>query len=131
MAEEIGKRILVIEDEPLLGNLLKRRLEKEGFGVVLARDGDEAISVLRGSSFALAMLDVILPKRSGFEILELVNKDPELSAKNIPFIVISNLGQENDVERAASLGAVGYFVKAQLSFEELVTQVKDFLQQKN
>ncbi len=71
------------------------------------------------------MLDLILPKMSGFEILETIHSDPKL--QNIPVIVISNLGQESDISRGQSLGAVEYFIKARVSMEDLIEQVKKFL----
>ncbi|MBM4388597.1 MAG: response regulator [Deltaproteobacteria bacterium] len=123
MAE--AKKILLVEDEPLLGNLLKQRLEKEGFEVTLAHDGEEALTRLRESAPDLVLLDIILPKISGFELLETLQADPQL--ERAPVIVISNLGQESDVSRGQSLGAVEYFVKAKVSIEELVEHVKTFL----
>ncbi len=119
------KRILLVEDEPLLGNLLKQRLEKEGFEIVLARDGEEALAKLRESKPDLILLDIILPKISGFELLETLQADPQF--ERAPVIVISNLGQESDVARGQSLGAIQYFVKAKVSIEELVEHVKTFL----
>jgi len=120
-----AKKILLVEDEPLLGNLLKQRLEKEGFEVTLAHDGEEALTRLRESAPDLVLLDIILPKISGFELLETLQADPQL--ERAPVIVISNLGQESDVSRGQSLGAVEYFVKAKVSIEELVEHVKTFL----
>ncbi len=119
------KRILLVEDEPLLGNLLKQRLEKEGFEIVLARDGEEALAKLRESKPDLILLDIILPKISGFELLETLQADPQF--ERAPVIVISNLGQESDVARGQALGAIQYFVKAKVSIEELVEHVKTFL----
>ena len=130
MTEGVKGSVLVVEDEPLLGNLLKRRLAKEGFEVLYAKDGEEALEVLKQSEPDLMLLDIILPKISGFELLEIISVDPQLSGKKIPVVVISNLGQEGDIEKARSLGVVGYFVKAQLSFEDLVRQVKDFFKGK-
>jgi len=118
------KTVLLVEDEPLLAKLLKQRLEKEGFKVLLARDGEEAITNLKTEKPNLILLDIILPKMSGFEIMERIKNDPALH--KAPIIVISNLGQETDVSKGADLGAVGYFVKANLSIGELVGQVKKF-----
>ena len=120
------KKILIVEDEPLLGNLLQQRLLKEGFQVELIRDGEEAFNALKVRIPDLLLLDVILPKISGFELMEKVKQDLELANKPIPFVVLSNLGQKGDVEKGQALGAIGYIVKAQLSIEDLVQKVKTF-----
>ena len=118
------KTILLVEDEPLLGKLLRQRLLKEGFGVLYARDGDEAVESLKTNKPDLILLDIVLPKMSGFEIMEKIKNDPGLN--KAPIIIISNLGQETDVSKGEELGAVGYFVKANVSIGELVDQVKKF-----
>ena len=129
MAEGEQKKILIVEDEPLLGNLLQQRLIKEGFAVELIRDGEEALNALKANTPDLLLLDVILPKISGFELMEKVRQDPELANKEIPFVILSNLGQKGDVEKGQALGAIGYIVKAQLSIEDLVAKVKTFFQE--
>jgi len=124
---DLQKSILIVEDEPLLGSLLRQRLEKEAFQVMLARDGEEALSIIKGQKVPdLVLLDLILPKLSGFEIMEKINTDPALASVKIPIVVITNLGQESDVQKGQQLGAIGYFVKAQLSIESLVSHVKEF-----
>ncbi len=119
------KNVLLVEDEPLLANLLKQRLEKEGMTVTLNRDGEEALKTLHEMKPDLILLDIILPKISGFELMETLSADPQL--ERAPIIIISNLGQESDMEKGKSLGAVQYFVKAKVSIEELVQNVKTFL----
>ncbi len=121
------KKILVVEDEKFLAHLLKSRLEKEGFKPVVARDGEEALNLLRepGASFDLILLDIILPKMSGFEFMEEASKDPQI--KFPPVIIVSNLGQTEDISRGKQLGAADYFVKAQVSIDDLVQRVKNFL----
>lgn len=120
-----SKKVLIVEDEPLLGNLLKQRFEKEGIEVILARDGEEALNVLHATRPSLILLDIILPKISGFELLETMAADP--SIEKSPVIITSNLGQDSDVKRGQSLGALEYFVKAKISIEELVEHVKSVL----
>jgi len=122
------KNILLVEDEQFLANLLKSRLEKaDDLKIQVARDGQEALKLLKADNFDLVLLDLILPKLSGFEVLEMIHSDPKL--QSIPVIVISNLGQESDISRGQSLGAVEYFVKARVSLENLVEQVKKFLKE--
>ena len=121
------KNILLAEDEQFLASLLKSRLEKAGVKIQIAQDGTEALKFLKESKFDLVLLDLILPKMSGFEVLEAIRADPRL--QNIPVVIISNLGQESDVSRGQSLGAAGYIVKARVSIEELVNQVKKFLKE--
>jgi len=123
-------RILLVEDEPFLSSLLKNRLEKEGFEVALARDGDEALSSIRAGKPDLVLLDLILPKKSGFELMDEIRKDPKTQAKDLPIIIISNLGQPEDVSRGQELGAAKYFIKAKTSIDDLVQKIKDFLQKK-
>ncbi len=123
-AQTTIKKILLVEDEPMLGNLLKQRLVKENYEVVQARDGAEAIRFLKTDNVDLVLLDIILPKMSGFEVMEAINSDP--SIHSAPIVIVSNLGQEGDVERGQQLGAVGYFIKAQLSIEELISKIKEF-----
>lgn len=117
--------ILLVEDDPFLSNLLKVRLQKENLEVIYAKDGDEAIKKLVDSRPSLILLDLILPKKSGFEVLEKVSTDPQL--KSLPIIIISNLGQTSDIQRGKDLGAIEYFVKAKISIDDLVSKVREFL----
>jgi len=120
-----SKTILLVEDEPLLSNILKSRLEKEGFKVFQARDGEAALKFLKEAKPDFILLDIILPKISGFEILEEMKKNPEL--QNAPVAIISNLGQESDIQKGRSLGAIDYFVKAQVTIDELVNKIKQMV----
>ncbi len=124
MAEE-KKTIFLVEDELLLLNLLKQRLERAGFEVVTAKDGEEALNVLKSISPDLILLDIILPKVSGFEFMEQVRSDP--AYKKTPILILSNLGQDNDIKKGETLGASGYLIKARLSIEEVVKKVKEFM----
>ena len=121
----LSKKILVVEDDPFLSNLLKIRLEKERLNVILAKDGDEAIKKIQETDPDLILLDLILPKKSGFEVLQNISLDPNF--KNKPVVIISNLGQTIDVQKAKELGAVEYFVKAKISIDDLILKIKEFI----
>ena len=119
------KKILLVEDEPMLSNLLRQRLEKENYRVITAHDGSEAVKILKQEKPDLILLDIILPKMSGFEVMEMMKSDPTIQAA--PVVVVSNLGQDSDIEKGQSLGAIGYFIKANLSIEDLISKIKEFL----
>lgn len=121
--------ILIVEDEVFLANLLSLRFKKEGFLVVQAFDGMEALKKLEQERPDIVLLDLILPQKNGFEVLESISQNPQL--KNIPVIIVSNLGQDSDVARGKSLGAIDYYVKARLSIDELVGKVRVLLDKKS
>lgn len=115
-------KVLLIEDEKFISNLLKSRLEKEGFEVKQAFDGEEAITTIETYKPDLMVLDLIMPKKSGFEVLEVISKDPAVS--RTPVVVLTNLGQESDMQKVKALGAVDYHVKVRTSIDEIVESVK-------
>lgn len=125
---EINLKVLLVEDDPFLSNLLKVRLQKENVDVVLVRDGEEALKKIEENKPGLVLLDLILPKKSGFEILEKISTDPQL--KDMPVIILSNLGQTSDIQRGKELGAIEYYVKAKISIDDLVGKIKTFLSKK-
>ena len=116
------KRILLVEDDKFLRTIIERRLQAEGFEIDSAVDGEEATEKLLKPSYDLILLDIILPKKNGFEVLKDIHKDPNLS--KIPVIILSNLGQEEDIERSKALGVLNYFVKASTSIDQLVETIK-------
>jgi DNA-binding response OmpR family regulator len=120
-------KILIIEDDRFLSSILKGRLEKEGFQVEQAFDGEEGLSALRAARPNLVLLDLIMPKKSGFEVLEAMSTDPELSS--IPVIIASNLGQDSDIQKAKSLGAIDYFVKVRTSIDQLAAMIRNMITQ--
>jgi len=121
-------KILLVEDDPFLSSLLRNRLQKENLQVDYAGDGEEALNFLKSGSPDLILLDIILPKKSGFEVMEEIKKIPEMQAREVPIIIISNLGQPEDIARGQDLGAIEYFIKARTSIDELVGKIKDFLE---
>ena len=120
------KRILLAEDDRFLRKAAAARLRQGGFAVLTAVDGEEAVRVARAERPDLVLLDLIMPKIQGFEVLKALKEDPATAF--IPVIVLSNLGQERDVQRAMELGAVAYFIKAHLSLHELVRRVGEVLE---
>ena len=117
--------ILIVEDEVFLTNLLLLRFQKENFEVIQAFSGTEALKKLEQTIPDLVLLDLILPNKNGFEVLEEISQNPQW--RSIPVIIVSNLGQESDIERGKQLGAMDYYVKARLSIDELVKKVKDIV----
>ncbi len=120
-----SKKILLVEDDPFLSSLLKNRLIKESVEVTHAHDGQEALDILKTYKPDLILLDLILPKKSGFEVMEGIKQDPQL--QNAPIIIISNLGQPEDIQKGQQLGAVEYFIKAKTSIDDLVGNIMGFL----
>ena len=121
-------KVLLVEDDPFLSSLLKNRLQKEGIEITLAKDGEEALNFLKSTKPDLILLDLILPKKSGFEVMEEIRSDPQMQSQEMPIIIISNLGQPEDISRGEELGAIEYFVKAKTSIDELVEKIKSFLE---
>ena len=118
-------KVLIIEDDRFLSSLMKARLEKEGFSVTQAFNGEEAMDLLKKDQPDMIVLDLIMPRVSGFEFLENISVDPQVS--KIPVMILSNLGQESDIQKVKRLGAVQYFVKVKTSIDELVSHVKELL----
>ena len=119
------KKILLVEDDQFLSSLLQNRLQKEGLEVSLATGGDQALELLKQGKFDLILMDIILPGKSGFEAMEQIIASPQYG--QTPVMIISNLGQEQDIARGKELGAVEYFVKAQMSIDDLMAKIKGFL----
>lgn len=114
--------ILVAEDDKAYANIYRVKLTNEGFDVLVVGDGDAAIASMKQKRPDLVLLDLIMPCKDGFETLERIKADPKL--KGIKVVIFSNLGQEEDIERARRLGALDYFVKAGLSIHEMVDKVR-------
>ena len=121
------KIILFIEDEPTLQKTVGKILEQEGFDVKSATDGEAGLIRAREIKPDLILLDLILPKKDGFEVLTELKKDE--NTKNIPVIVLTNLEGTKDVERALELGANTYLVKANYELEEVVQKVREIIGQ--
>lgn len=115
------KKILLIEDEEIMIGLLQKKLTKEGYEISVARDGEEGLKAVREIKPNLILLDIIMPKMGGFEVMEEMAKDKEL--KKIPVIIISNSGQPVELDRAQQLGAKDWLVKTEFDPREVVDKV--------
>lgn len=116
------KSIIVVEDESFLSKVLAERLEDEGFGRIdVAGNGEEALAKIKQHKPDIVLLDMILPKMNGFEVLEIMQADNAL--KKIPVLVLSNLGQDQDIEQAKKLGARDYIVKSNFSLQKVVEKI--------
>ena len=128
IAETQGKKtVLVIEDDPFLSDLLSSALTEEGVSVEHAADAESGLEMLRTKSIAIVLLDIILPGMDGYEFLKQVKADPSIA--QTPVFVLSNLGQKDEIDRAISMGAEAFLVKAQLDLSEIVDRVKELLGQ--
>ena len=119
------KTILIIEDDKFLREMIAQRLQEEGYDVSMAVDGEEGIKKIQGEKPDLILLDLILPGIDGFEVLERMRKDSELA--KIPVVILSNLGQKEEVERGLNLGAVDYLIKAHFTPREIIDKIKKVL----
>ena len=116
------KKILIIEDDKFLRELIVRKLNEEDFEVSEAVDGEEGIKKIIEEKPDLILLDLILPGIDGFEVLARMKKESVLSS--IPVIILSNLGQKDDVEKGLKMGAIGYLIKAHFTPGEIIEKIK-------
>ncbi len=119
------KKILFIEDESALQRAATQVFQEEGYSVLSALDGDSGLRLAKKELPDLVLLDLILPKRDGFEILTELKKDP--LTKNIPVIILTNLEGSADVERALELGASTYLIKTSYKLMDVVEKIKELL----
>jgi DNA-binding response OmpR family regulator len=119
-------KVLIIEDEEMLANMYEVKFQNEGFEVIKALDGATGLELSKTTSPDFALLDVIMPKMDGFSVLKSIREDEK--TKNLPVMLLTNLGQDEDVQKGKELGAVGYLVKANVTPAEVVEAVKKELE---
>lgn len=120
------QKILFIEDESALQSAIAEALgEKEGYQIVQAMDGEMGLRLAKEEKPDLILLDLILPKKDGFWVLEELRQNP--ATKDLPVVVLSNLDSTEDIERVMSLGAKMYLVKTEYQLSEIARKIKDVL----
>jgi CheY-like chemotaxis protein len=120
-----GATVLLVEDDRFVRRATEATLRKGGLSVVVASDGEQALTLAGTAAPDLILLDVIMPKIQGFEVLRRLKDNA--ATRDIPVVMLSNLGQDGDVERARAAGAADYLVKANLSLQDLLGRVRTLL----
>ena len=125
MISDQPRRILLVEDDRFLRKAAEMALRRQGYTVLTAADGEEALRAARSVLPDLILLDLIMPKLNGFDVLQALKKDAPTA--HIPVIILSNLGHDLDVQQAMDAGAAAYFIKTDLSLQALVQRVEETL----
>ncbi len=116
------KKILIVEDEDIIIDLLEKKLIQEGYEVSTAHDGEEGLKIMKEVKPDIVLLDIVMPKKSGYEVMEEMSKDPELN--KIPIIIISNSGQPVELDKAKELGAKDWLIKTEFDPNEVAEKVR-------
>lgn len=119
------KKILFVEDDDALANVYMTRLQAEGFDIKRVPNGEDALASAIAYRPDLILLDVMMPKVSGFDVLDILRNTPEVG--NVKIIMLTALSQESDIERAKSLGVDDYLVKSQVVIADVVSRIKQHL----
>lgn len=117
--------ILLVEDDSFLAEMYSTKFRVEGFRVFMASDGNKGLKLAKKEKPNIILLDILLPKMDGFEVLKRLKKDDEL--KDIPVILLTNLSQKEDVDRGLDLGAVDYLIKAHFMPSEVTEKIKKYI----
>ena len=118
-------KILIAEDDKFLVKVLSNKFARKGFDVIISGNGNETVDKIKSEKPDLVLLDLIMPYKNGFDVLEEVKMDK--NCKDIPVIILSNLGQKSDIERGKKLGVVDYLIKSNLSINDVISKVNEAL----
>ncbi|MDO8668750.1 MAG: response regulator [Candidatus Buchananbacteria bacterium] len=117
------KKILVIEDDNILQSAISTALKDAGFSTVQSFDGVDGLKKAKKNNINLILLDLLMPKKDGWEVLKMLKKDNK--TKNIPVFVLTVYEGENSISKCLSLGAKGYFIKSKYSLDEIIKNIKN------
>lgn len=118
-------KVALVEDDAFLAKMYITKLTMEGFQVLHAADGAAGVELVKAQNPAVLLLDILLPKLDGWEVLTALKQDP--ATRNIPVIMLSNLGQEEDIQKGVELGAVDYLIKAHFVPTEVINKVRQVI----
>jgi DNA-binding response OmpR family regulator len=114
--------ILLVEDDKLLRDLLSKKIAKSGYGIECACDGMEGLEIMRKNTPDLVLLDIIMPRKSGFEVIIEMKRDDNL--KNIPIVIVSNSGQPVEIDKAKEMGVKDWIVKTEFDLDEVIEKIR-------
>lgn len=121
-------KIAIIEDDTLLSEMYSQKFKKDGYEVVRAGDGEEGFRLIKREKPNLILLDIMMPKMNGLQLLQALKADPDKEITNIPIILLTNLARGmQDVNRGLELGAVAYLIKSRVKPVDVVAKVKEVL----
>ncbi len=124
-----NQKILIAEDDVFISEMYNTKMSEEGFAVLTANDGQEALDVIKKEKPAVILLDILMPKIDGWEVLKKITSDNNLKSKSV-VIMLTNLGDEANVKKAEKLGADDYLIKSLHTPEEVVDKIKNLLDNK-
>jgi DNA-binding response OmpR family regulator len=124
MDDQVKKKILVVEDDRSLQNAIVEMLTNENYQAISALDGEEGLEKLKTEKPDLILLDIILPKKDGYEVLEEIKKGEQ---KNVPVLILTNLEEVENVQKALDLGATTFMVKSDFSLKDILGKIKENL----
>ena len=127
MAKEKKIKLLLVEDDSFLVEMYTTKFELEGFEVSSAEDGKKGLDMVKKINPDIILLDILMPKMDGFAVLDALKKDQTMA--DIPVILLTNLGQKDDVKKGFEKGAVGYLIKAHFMPSEVVDKIKKILKE--
>ena len=125
MTSNKKNKVFLAEDDKFISRAYQDGLGRAGFEVISAFDGEEALKKIKETIPDIILLDVIMPEKNGFEVLEEIKADNKF--KKIPVIILSNLGQDTDIQKGRELGAVDYLIKSNFSIGEVVEKIKKYI----
>lgn len=125
--KETAPKILVIEDDRLFSDIYAAKFAEEGFQVLLSSDGEDGLRKIVDEKPDVVLLDIILPKVTGLEMLEQVRAHEDPAVRDVPVVVVTNLNQETYMEKMRAFGVKGYFVKANVLFSQVLGKIREIL----